>query len=465
MKKKRMSRRKTRLSGLNLRSLFGLNPHKGELSLNPHAGVLLMLALLWAGCDTVGPERTYVITGEVRSEVGNVPGVYVTIGGGVSQTVITDADGSFRFDGLPGGLDYVLAASLDDWLFQPPLVQISNLRFDRHILINGTRESEIVGGINLTELFRPATDAEKAQIEAEWSSRTVETSDYRVEYEADVPGASLRIVSHIVDGLRHVALVRIPTEGSPLPVIVLNHGGDTGIDADEYLAYSDQFGDLLDRAIIVMPAFRSESIRIDGRTFVAEGEPSTWDRDVDDAIGAMQAVMANEPRARLDRPGTIGFSRGGGVSLLMAARESSLAAAVSFFGPTDFFDDYVRHVTRTVLTTGQFFVPGSRNLHDVVLRPLQTGAMSPADARLEMVRRSSALFANRMPAVQIHHGTQDPVVWASQAHRFDEAMNQAGRSAPSDTYEFHLYEGAGHNPAELQGSFTRTSEFLLRHLE
>lgn len=450
----------------DLRKRSGFASYIGRHLPRLHAGVfLIVLASLFGGCDTVGPTLTHVISGEVRSQNEALPGVFVTIGGAVSRTVVTDEDGAFRFENLPGGIDYTLAASMDDWLFEPPLIQIPNLRLDRHVIFNGSRASEIVGGINLTELFRPPTDSERELALIEWASRSVESTDYRVEYENDAPGATLRVISHVVDGLRHMALVRVPSEGEALPVIILNHGGDTGIDAGEYLAYSDQFGDLLDRSIIVMPAFRSESIRIDGQTFTAEGRPSTWDRDVDDALGAMHSVMENEARARQSRPATIGFSRGGGVSLLMAARDENVAAAVSFFGPTDFFDEYVRHITRTVLTTGEYFVPGSRNLYDLVLEPLQSGTMSVADARIEMVRRSASLFADRMPAVQIHHGTQDPVVWVSQAHRFNEAMNRIGRTAPSDSYEFYLYEGAGHQPAQLQGSITRTSAFLLRHLE
>jgi hypothetical protein len=427
------------------------------------AGVLLFAVLL-GGCDTVDTTRTYRIEGRVVSEGAGIGEVIVSVTGGASDVTSTDADGRFVFEELVSGRSYTVRPESDVYSFEPEQITIDNLSADRSLTFAATPLDEIVGGINLSQLFAPPSIAEIAAVESEWNTRSIQSAGYRVEYEREDDGATLSVISHIVDGNRHVALLRVPAGEDQLPVVVINHGGDSGIDAAEYLGYSDLLGDLLDAAILVLPAFRSESIRLDGETFPAEGNPSTWDRDVDDALGTLQVVLDNVPRADQQRIGTIGFSRGGGVSLLMAIRDPRIEVVVDFFGPTDFFDEYVRHLTRVIVSTQQFIVPGSEHLYDVIARRLQEGTGTMSEARLELVRRSPALFADRLPAVQIHHGTADFVVWVSQAHSLDAALRAEGRTSPSDDYELFIYNDAGHDPAALVGSFSRTAAFLLRHL-
>lgn len=422
--------------------------------------------LLVGACDTVDSQRDFTITGRVLEGGSPLADVTVRLEGGIQSVTATDAAGAFRFDGVPGGLSYTVRPESEVYGFEPGEATIGRLDTDRDFQFSAAPLEEVLDGVNLSRLFAPATSSEIQTIASDWQHRPVQSAGYRIEHEAGRESGILRIFSHLVDGHRHMSMMHLPhsERGDNLPVVVINHGGDTGIDAAEYLAYADDLGSLIQNAILVLPAFRSESIQFDDREFVSEGPASTWDRDVDDAIAAMQVVMDNEPRARPDRPGTIGFSRGGGVSLLMAIREPRIEAVVTFFGPTDFFDDYVRNVTRIILNTNQFIVPGSRNLTDVVLRPLQRGEITMSQARLELVRRSPVLFPERLPALQVHHGTGDFVVWVSQAHRLDEALNSVGRTSPSGDYELYIYDGAGHNPAELQGSLTRTTDFLFRHL-
>jgi dipeptidyl aminopeptidase/acylaminoacyl peptidase len=426
----------------------------------------LVVLLCFAGCDTGVEDRGYDLAGAITSAGGPVSSIEIRLEGGFEGATVTDADGRFAFIDLPSGRSYTVRPVSSDFAFEPASVTINRLDSDRTVSFQATSTQEIVGGVNLTRLFAPATPAEVAAVAADWATRTVQSHGYSVEYEAVLATGVVRIISHLVDGHRHYAMIHLPpsTVDGTFPIIVVNHGGDVGIDSDEYLAYAGELGDLLQSAILVLPVFRSESIRHDGREYVAEGSPSTWDRDVDDALGAMQVVLDNEPRADASRIATIGFSRGGGVSLLMSIREPRIQAAVTFFGPTDFFDNYVRQVTRTILQTDQYLLPGSRHLTDAVLRPLQAGTLSYEDARLELVRRSPVLYANRLSALQVHHGTSDIVVWVSQAHRLDEAVRATGRTSLSNDYEFHIYEGAGHSPEALTGSLTRTADFLFRHL-
>ena len=77
-----------------------------------------------------------------------------------------------------------------------------------------------------------------------------------------------------------------------------------------------------------------------------------------------------------------------------------------------------------------------------------------------MLRRSAAYFVERLPPVQLHHGTADQVVAVSQAYRLIEAMEAAGKG--EDEFDQNIYEGAGHSVIELvtAGAATRAVEFL-----
>ena len=67
---------------------------------------------------------------------------------------------------------------------------------------------------------------------------------------------------------------------------------------------------------------------------------------------------------------------------------------------------------------------------------------------------------DRLPPVQLHHGTEDTVVAVSQAYRLIEAMDAAGKT--DQDFEKHIYAGAGHDITALigAGAHTHAIEFL-----
>ena len=77
-------------------------------------------------------------------------------------------------------------------------------------------------------------------------------------------------------------------------------------------------------------------------------------------------------------------------------------------------------------------------------------------ARLELVRRSGVYFVDRLPPVQIHHGTEDAVVAVSQAYRLIAAMKAAGKT----DFEEYIYAGGTHDYTTLLRAPARTAEFL-----
>ncbi len=318
--------------------------------------------------------------------------------------------------------------------------------------------------VDLDRLFAEPTAAEVAAVRSEWGSRTSIALGVREESSAPFPigtvAGRVRVVSHLVDGHRHYGATVARTGAPPgsLPVLVYAHGGDAGVSVEElallFLALGPRAADFL----WVVPSFRSEPLRVGAQVFQSEGAPSPWDRDVDDALSLLSVVLAEEQAADPDRIGVLGLSRGAGVGLLMGARDPRVRAVVAYFGPTDFFDPWIRGIVEDALEGRPRDLPGLGWLDEAYLQPLRRGELSIPAMRRELVRRSAALFASSLPAVQLHHGTADPVVAFSQAERLDAAMRELGRGEPS--WQFFAYPGAGHNPLQMPGSGDRTVAFV-----
>lgn len=327
----------------------------------------------------------------------------------------------------------------------------------------------IVAGVNLDELFAPPTAAEVEAVRDEWSGRDVSARGVEVVTSDTVPAGTVqmgvRIVSHTVGEVRHYGAVVVPSGAAAgsLPVLLVGHGGNGGIDID-YALFLLAFGlgDAIDDFVLVVPSFRSEPLTFQGTEYRSGGGPSPWDWDVDDALALISAAGEITPEADTSRIGVVGFSRGAGVGLLMAARDPRIDAVVEFFGPTDFFDTFVQDVVEEALRGMPRNLPGLADLDAQFIQPLKRGELTIQDVRPELVRRSAVYFVDRLSQVQIHHGTADSIVPVSQAQRLIERMQAAGRQAPE--FEYYLYPGGGHDPLTLFGSLDRAIVFLRRTL-
>ncbi len=330
-------------------------------------------------------------------------------------------------------------------------------------------EDRIVEGVNFTELFAEPSAAEVNAMLAEWASRDVSARFVEVvTTSTETVGttqATLRILSHEVDGALHYGAVLVPENAQPgsLPVLVYAHGGDGGVDIDDLLGLLPfVLGDDVGRFVFVAPSFRSEPLVFDGITYRSGGAPSPWDRDVDDALALIDAVLSETLQADPTRIGILGFSRGACVGLLMAIRDPRVDVVVEFFGPTDFFGPFVQDVTEEALRGSPRDLPGLAHLDSTFIQPLRRGEFTIADMRPELLRRSPVYFADRLPQLQVHHGTADDIVPVGEAERLISVMQGLGRVAPE--FEHYLYEGAGHNPLSMLESIPRTRGFLERLL-
>jgi len=321
----------------------------------------------------------------------------------------------------------------------------------------------------LDALFAPPGDAELEAVWSDWATRDVSSSGVMVELEEayDLLGipADLKVVSHQVGGIRHFGAIVVPRGAEPasLPILIFNHGGDDGFSVEEtMLILAIALGDMRSDFVFVLPSFRDETLRYGNRAWRSDGPASPWDYDVDDAIALVNVTMETVPQAIPGEYLVSGASRGGGVSMLMGARDDRILGIVSFFGPTHFMDSWARGLAENLIDGEPVDKPGVDYLKDTYVLPWWIGDLPLADARLALIRRSAVFYAEELPPLQIHHGDMDDVVSVSQAESMIMAMADIGRGAPD--FEGYIYPGGTHDFATLAAAVPRAVVFIQRLL-
>ena len=320
----------------------------------------------------------------------------------------------------------------------------------------------------LDDLFAPPTAAEVEAVRADWARRDISAAEATIEltesYPLDETPATLRIVSHRVGEVLHYGAILAPDSAAPgsLPILMYLHGGDSGVEVDDIGLVLYALGELRDNFVYVIPSFRSEPLEYEDRKWVSTGPGGHWDYDVDDALALLNVALELTPQARIEGLSIVGGSRGAGVALLAGIRDERIENIVAFFGPTDFFGDWVREIAREAAMGFPRDLTGVAHIDSTFIQPYMRGEVDLAEVRLELVRRSSVLFAEDLPAVQLHHGDSDGTVSVSQAHSLIRTMEALGREPPE--FEAFIYEGGGHEVFALGGAIPRAVDFLRRAL-
>ena len=328
---------------------------------------------------------------------------------------------------------------------------------------SGTQSVDrLVAGINFTQLSASPSSSEIAEVQASWQQRDVAAHDVREEAVGEISatesGVVVKVLSHLVDGDRHVGAAVVPKGVTqPLPVLVYAHFGEGGVSVVSTLFLIPLvIGALAHEYVLAIPSFRSQALMFGGVSYRSQGEPSPWVGEVDDGLAFLNVVLETTPEADPERIAVFGMSGGGSNALLMAIRDARIGRVIDFFAPTDFFAPFVMEILEDALLgeSGRD-LPGTGFLEQELVPMMQSGELSPAGMRHELLQRSPLYFVDRLPLVQIHHGTADDVVPLSQSRRLNATMAAAGNAS-----EFFEYQGGGHFPFELAGSQTRAITFL-----
>ena len=315
----------------------------------------------------------------------------------------------------------------------------------------------------LDAVFAPPSAAELAAVRSDWAGRDVSARGVAVEllqaFSLAGRACILRVLSHEVAGVRHFGAVIVPdgSAAESLPLLLYLHGGESGVAVDDIQLVALTLGALVDRFVYVIPSFRAEPLRHRGDSWTSEGPASPWDYDVDDTLALINAAFETTPEARPGGLAVVGASRGAGVALLAGIRDERIERIVALFGPTDFFDNWVREIVREAALGQPRDLPGVAHLDSTVINPYIRGQLDLPEARLEIIRRSAVLFAEDLPPVQLHHGTVDGMVSVSQAESLMRTMDALG---PPPGFEAFLYAGGRHSLFSLAGAIPRMVEFV-----
>lgn len=305
------------------------------------------------------------------------------------------------------------------------------------------------------QIFTPPTAAEKRAVLTDWAGRSQPAQGWRVEQSHEDDGFKLDIVSHTLDGNRHFAAIRSPANhrpGQAAPILVLNHGGWEGADADWALHVAE---DCLADFFVVVPSYRGEPLRFEGQTYRSTGQQSLIDRDVDDTMALISGVIRHYPGAQKEDVSAWGYSRGGGVSLLLGIRDPRVDRVVNVFGPTDVLTHFemADRVRETYYgeDLGPFY-----GFPAQWMRAYLRGQMSETSLRRKLLAGSALHFADQLPRrVQTHHGARDQIVPVENARALHEALDQRSDMQVNEYFEYRF---GGHE--ELRGLDRRAVQML-----
>jgi len=328
--------------------------------------------------------------------------------------------------------------------------------------------SGMIEGVDFDLLFAEPTNSEIEDIYEDWGNRVDEVRE--ISFEDTIPSLignkmhDIHIVSHVnSDGLRHYGAVILPSDTTmdEFPVMFYNHGGDNGVDINSFLtltAFSPDMVEISKKFFIVIPSFRSEPL-IANEIYTSEGNPSPWDKDVDDCIGLLTVVQTSYPESDMSNVYVVGASRGAGVAMLWAARDERIKKVVDFFGPTDLLSEWTKEITYEALSGNIVELPGLDYLNDNIILPLKNKILSISDARHELIKRSAVYFLNDITPLQVHHGTADEIVPVTQAERLIEMAIEL--ELPIEEFQYFLHEYSGHDETTFIKGIDEMRDFIL----
>ena len=163
-----------------------------------------------------------------------------------------------------------------------------------------------------------------------------------------------------------------------------------------------------------------------------------------------------------ERLGVYGYSRGGGVALIVGERDPRIKTVLAFAAPTDWFSAMGRPGENwPAQMEAAWHDPGVQpdtresQFLDWFVRDRET--LSLGDLRRRLVGGSPLYFIERLPAFQIHQGEDDRAVPARNATLVRD------RLAPNDSQRVFIYSRAGHLLDDTP-ALTTAREFLVERL-
>ncbi|MEM7510617.1 MAG: prolyl oligopeptidase family serine peptidase [Bacteroidota bacterium] len=283
--------------------------------------------------------------------------------------------------------------------------------------------------IEVDSLLRQVDSAEVEDISQYWESFNLKSDSIWEEIRfMHRTNRELRVVAHLADGDIHYGAIFLPkgyNENATYPVLLFAPGLNqvnpvVSINKHSTIwSLSRKFSSY----IIVVPSYRGQSLIVDDRSYCSDGFfGDAFDGATDDALRLLEVAMETVNGADSTQVAVYGISRGGTVSLLAAARDKRIKAAISQVGPVDFLRKDV--FDRYNLQYRYQFLNGEATFEE---------------RRKHILRSSPVHFIHDYEnKLLILHGMNDKTVPLWNA---DEILQQR----EADSLTFHEYWNAGHN--------------------
>ncbi len=293
-------------------------------------------------------------------------------------------------------------------------------------------ETLSASGIDLTALFAPPSAEELDALTTAWAREEPAPAGLREEASYVLQsGDTMRVISHLVGESRHYGVVVIPAgehEAESLPVAI----NLAGFGPEMLLEVPSEVRALNGEFVTLLPSFRGQELRFEEQSWFSDGDPyDQCEGGSDDALAFIEAALESTPVASRAGLVAIGGSRGGNVAMLLGVRTPKVRAVVEIAGPTDYLrEELLDHPNVSALYANYF------------VRDLLDGGTDVDEARRRMLACSPLHFAERLPPMQAHHGTEDLNVPFAQAELLGGRMTELGRLPPE--FELFAYPGADH---------------------
>ena len=305
------------------------------------------------------------------------------------------------------------------------------------------------------ELLAPPSSAEVDAVDREWAtvSRAADSVTRTSTTRVVIGGHwfDVRFITHRVTGPLHCGAVLVPSGATQrsLPAIV-----DVPSVRWDYNTRNISEGPYLmtrileseaRRFVFIVPCLRGNALEMNGTYLRAEGDRrDAWQGAAQDAMTFLTAALVDTSEIDPDRITVYGYSRGGGVALLVGERDPRIRAVLAFAAPTDWFKSMKRGTTwpqdlqaasvdpdlRPSTLASQFLDWFVRDRNHLPLSGL----------RQRILASSPLYFAGRLPVTQVHQGEDDPAVPVQNATALRDALQTSGKVRS----EVYLYPGKGH---------------------
>jgi hypothetical protein len=322
------------------------------------------------------------------------------------------------------------------------------------------------------QLLRPPVDAELERVDRDWAQRKWAVNDIKLVGIRSVPVGSerfeARLHTYTLNGSQRCGAILLPPASAGRALAGLVDIGDIRWDYPDRNLTSGPYvakilGDRAREFVLIIPCARGMALQVGDVRIGAEGDRrDAWEGVAEDAIAFVTVALTTTREIDRERLGVYGYSRGGGVALIVGERDPRIKAVLAFAAPTDWHtgmgrpgENWPERMEAAWRDPG--LQPDTRESQflDWFVR---YGATLPlADLRRRLIGASPLYFASKLPAFQIHQGEDDRPVPARNA------ILVRDRLAPNDSQRVFIYSGAGHMLDDTP-ALAAAREFLVERL-